>query len=148
MYQTSNNSQLLRRVLRINAQLTIVWSLKHHSTQLILIFNRENHQNSESPDGPRRGLDVIAFEIGSNHMQRLEDKRDTFYYTKPNFKKWVDDSTLRLLTEYYSQFLKSNMNIRMTSLLKLTVAHSTRHSFRPKTNYHPFEKFWGVFSVK
>ena len=86
--------------------------------------------------------------IGSNHMQRLEDKRDTFYYTKPNFKKWVDDSTLRLLTEYYSQFLKSNMNIRMTSLLKLTVAHSTRHSFRPKTNYHPFEKFWGVFSVE
>ena len=36
-----------------------------------------------------------ASEIGSNHMQRLEDKRDTFYYTKPNFKKWVDDSTLR-----------------------------------------------------
>ena len=50
-------------------------------------------------------------EIGSNHMQRFEDKRDTFYYTKPNFKKWVDDSTLRLLTDYYSQFLKSNMNI-------------------------------------
>ena len=44
-------------------------------------------------------------------MQRLEEKRDTFYYTKPNFKKWVDDSTLRLLTDYYSQFLKSNINI-------------------------------------
>ena len=89
-----------------------------------------------------------ASQIGSNHMQRLEDKRDILYYTKPNFKKWVDDSTLRLLTEYYSQFLKSNMNIRMTSLLKLTVAHSTRHSFRPQTNSHPFEKLGGggVFS--
>ena len=36
-----------------------------------------------------------ASEIGSNHMQRFEDKRDTLYYTEPNFKKWVDDSTLR-----------------------------------------------------
>ena len=60
MYQTSDNSQLLRRVLWINAQLTIVWSLKHHSTQPILIFNRENPQNSESPNGPKRGLDFIA----------------------------------------------------------------------------------------
>ena len=60
IYQTSDDSQLLRRVLWINAQLTIVWSLKHHSTQPILIFNRENPQNSESPNGPRRGLDFIA----------------------------------------------------------------------------------------
>ena len=74
-------------------------------------------------------------------MQRLEDKRDTFYYTKPNFKKWVDDSTLRLLTEYYSQFLISNMNISMTSLLMRTVAHSTRPSFRPKINNQPTKKF-------
>ena len=83
-------------------------------------------------------------EIGSNHMQRLEDKRDILYYTKPNFKKWVDDSTLRLLTDYYSQFLKSNMDISMTSLLTHTVAHSTRHSFRPKTNYQPLKKFLGL----
>jgi hypothetical protein len=52
-----------------------------------------------------------ASEIGSNHMQRLEDKRDTFYYTKPTFKKWVDDSILRLLTDYYGQFLIHNMYI-------------------------------------
>ena len=56
IYQTSDNSQLLR----INAQLTIGWSLKHHSTQPIIIFNRENPQNSESPHGPRRWLDFIA----------------------------------------------------------------------------------------
>jgi hypothetical protein len=37
--------------------------LKHHSTQPILIFNRENPQNSESPNGPRRGLDFIALVI-------------------------------------------------------------------------------------
>ena len=88
-----------------------------------------------------------ASEIGSNHMQRFEDKRDTLYYTEPNFKKWVDDSTLRLLTDYFSQFLKSNMNISMTSLLMHTVAHSTRPSFRPKTNNQPLKKFLGlVFS--
>ena len=60
MFQTSDRSQLLRRVLWINAQLTIVWSLKHKITQPIYIFNRENSQNSESPNGPRRGLDFIA----------------------------------------------------------------------------------------
>ena len=31
-----------------------------YNTQPILIFNRENLQNSESPNGPRRGLDFIA----------------------------------------------------------------------------------------
>ena len=60
MFQTSDNSQLLRRVLWINAELTIVSSLKHKNTQPIYIFNRENSQNSESPNGPRRGLDFIA----------------------------------------------------------------------------------------
>ena len=64
MYQASYNSQLLRRVPWTNAQLTIVWSLKHHSTQTILIFSRENSQNSESQNGPRRGLDFIAAVAG------------------------------------------------------------------------------------
>ena len=40
MFQTSNNSQLLRRVLWINAELTTVWSLKHKNTQSLYIFNR------------------------------------------------------------------------------------------------------------
>ena len=39
---------------------TIVSSLKYKNTQPISIFNRENPQNSESPNGPRRGLDFIA----------------------------------------------------------------------------------------
>ena len=64
MYQTSDNSQLLRRILWINTQLTIFWSLKHHSTQPIYIFNRENPQNSESPNCPRWGLDFIALPVG------------------------------------------------------------------------------------
>ena len=34
--------------------------LKHKISQPIYIFNRENSQNSESPNGPRRGLDFIA----------------------------------------------------------------------------------------
>ena len=41
-------------------QLTIIWSLKHHSTQPIHIFNRENPKNSESPKDQRRKLDFIA----------------------------------------------------------------------------------------
>ena len=60
MFQTSDNSQLLRRVLSINVELTIVSSLKHKSTQPIYVFSRENPQNSESQNGPRRGLYLIA----------------------------------------------------------------------------------------
>ena len=50
-------------MIRHEAQLTIVSSLKHHSTQSIYIFNRENPQNSESPNGSRRGLDFIALPL-------------------------------------------------------------------------------------
>ena len=60
MFQTWDNNQLLRRVLWINAELTIVWSLKHKNTQPSYIFNRENPQNFEPQNGPRRGLDFIA----------------------------------------------------------------------------------------
>ena len=60
MFQTWDKSQLLRRVLWINAQLTNVWHLKHKISQPIYIFNRENSQNPESPSGTRRGLDFIA----------------------------------------------------------------------------------------
>ena len=63
MFQTSDNSQLLRRVLWINAELTIVWSLKHKNTQPSYIFNRENPQNSEPQNGPRRRLDFIALDV-------------------------------------------------------------------------------------
>ena len=38
--------------------------MKHHSTQPIYIFKRNNPQNSESPNGPRRGLDFIALNSG------------------------------------------------------------------------------------
>ena len=38
--QTSDNSQLLRGVLWISAELTIVSSLKHKNTQPLYIFNR------------------------------------------------------------------------------------------------------------
>ena len=34
--------------------------MKHKNTQPIYIFNRENPQNSEPQNGPRRGLDFIA----------------------------------------------------------------------------------------
>ena len=40
MLQTWDNTQLLRRVLWISAELTIVSSLKHKNTQPLYIFNR------------------------------------------------------------------------------------------------------------
>ena len=40
MFQTWDNSQLLRRVLWISAELTIVSSLKHKKTQPLYIFKR------------------------------------------------------------------------------------------------------------
>ena len=69
MFQTSDNSQLLRRVLCINADLTIVSSLKHKNTQPLYIFNRENPQNSEPQNSPRRGLDFIALLGGATNRE-------------------------------------------------------------------------------
>ena len=43
----------------MNAELTIVSCLKHKNTLPIHIFNRENPQNPEPQNGPRRGLDFI-----------------------------------------------------------------------------------------
>ena len=57
MFQTYTEKS---SVLWINAELTIVSSLKHRNTQPIYIFNRENPQDSEPQNGPRRGLDFIA----------------------------------------------------------------------------------------
>ena len=37
-----------------------IWTLLHHNTQPVLIFNRENLQNFRSQNDPRRGLDFIA----------------------------------------------------------------------------------------
>jgi hypothetical protein len=47
--------------------------LKHKNTQHLYIFNRENSQNSEPQNGPRRGLDFIAL--------------DTFEYKTLTLKK-------------------------------------------------------------
>ena len=52
----------------INAELTIVSSLKHKNTQPIYIFKRENPQNSEPQNGPRRGLDYIALAIYTTQL--------------------------------------------------------------------------------
>ena len=68
MHQTSENSQLLRRVLWINAELTIVWSLKHKNTQPSSIFHREMSQNSEPQNDPRRGLDFIVLNCTSRSL--------------------------------------------------------------------------------
>ena len=60
--ESFGSSIVSRNLNQSNVMLTIVWSLnlKHHSTQRIYNFNRENPQNSESQNGPRRGIDFIA----------------------------------------------------------------------------------------
>ena len=71
MFQTWDNSQLLRRVLWISAELNIVSSLKHKNTQPLYIFKRENPQNSESQNGPRKGLDFIALYLVESRLLLL-----------------------------------------------------------------------------
>ena len=63
MFKAWDSSQLLRIVLWISAELTIVSSLKHKNTQRSYIFNRKNPQNSEQQNGPWRGLDFIALQL-------------------------------------------------------------------------------------
>ena len=75
MFQTWDKSQLLRRVLWINAQLTNVWHLKHKISQPIYIFNREHFQNSESPNGPGRGLDFIALLKCKSYQQKKTTRK-------------------------------------------------------------------------
>ena len=70
MFETWDNSQLLRRVLWISAELTIVSSLKHKNMQPLYIFNKKNPQNSEPQNGPRRGLDFIALSYVNAPLQK------------------------------------------------------------------------------
>ena len=88
MFQTSDKSQLLKRVLWINAEPTIVLNLKHKISQPIYIFNRENSQNSESPNGPRRGLDFIAFTETTTEENNETDDSDNDLLLRIIFKKW------------------------------------------------------------
>ena len=62
IFQTWDNSQLLRRVLWISAELTIVSSLKHTNTQPLYIFNRVSVLHL---DRPKEGTWLHSF--GSNH---------------------------------------------------------------------------------
>ena len=60
MFQTWDNNQLCTDSQCSSQLLTIVSSFKHKNTQPLYIFNRENPQNSEPHNVPRRGLDFIA----------------------------------------------------------------------------------------
>ena len=77
-FQTWDNSQLLRRVLWIRAELTIVSSLKHKNTQPLYIFKRENPQNSEPQNGPRSGLDYIALHLFTVTFGFPNSKKNSF----------------------------------------------------------------------
>ena len=75
-----------KSILWINAELTCVWSLKHKNTQPIYIFNRENTQNSEPQNGPRRGTWFHSFafcamkiRIWNNYLSKL------FPYSKEKY---------------------------------------------------------------
>ena len=65
MFQTSDNSQLCIDLQYSSQQLTIVWSLIHHSSQLNLIFSRVKVLHLD-----RLWLDYIALkkQINKNHL--------------------------------------------------------------------------------
>ena len=76
-----SNFRLLRRVLWINAELTIVSSLKHKNTQAIYIFNRDNPKNSEPQYGFKEGTWFHSFgccypdrALGNHHQSSQECK--------------------------------------------------------------------------
>ena len=76
MFQTWDNSQLLRRVLWISAELTIVSSLKHKNKQTLYVFNRVGvlhldrlkegtWRHSFAHTGIFGSFDFLQFEISS-----------------------------------------------------------------------------------
>jgi hypothetical protein len=52
--------------------------LKHKNSQPLYIFNRENPQNSEPQNGPRRGLDFIALVTRLCHAWDLLGRDDGY----------------------------------------------------------------------
>ena len=54
------SSSTTKILLKISATFQSYVCLKHKNTQPLYIFNKENPQNSEPQNGPRRGLDFIA----------------------------------------------------------------------------------------
>ena len=60
MLQNSDNSQSCIDLQYSSQQLTIGATFKYKNTQPLYIFNKENPQNSEPQNGPRKGLDFIA----------------------------------------------------------------------------------------
>ena len=73
MFQTCSNSLLCTDLQYSSQQLTIGASLKHKNTQHLYIFNRENPQDSEPQNGPRRGLDFIALNDLTLNLQDISE---------------------------------------------------------------------------
>jgi hypothetical protein len=93
----------------INAELTIVWSLKHKNTQPSYIFNRKNPQNSETQNGPRRGLDFIALVRGFS-WPRITSR--LLEYNSVESTLTIFGQTIVLS----AQFLICNLNIKLALL--------------------------------
>ena len=85
MFQTSENSQLLRRVLWINAELTIVWSLKHQNTQPIYIFNRVSVLHL---DRLKEGTWLHSFECRYPNCSYSNVLKHAFYTCSEYFSIW------------------------------------------------------------
>jgi hypothetical protein len=118
MFQTSDNSQLLRRVLWINAELTTVSSLKHKNTQPIYIFNRENPQNSEPQNGPRRGLDFIALDSSAKNTPNAPQIFGPICLLKPKTLGFLKKSSLWV----FVVGVIGHYPLRVTSLEQLSLA--------------------------
>ena len=69
----------------------------------------------------------------------------TYFVSKKNLTYYnfgLQPRTCKVLLDHCTKLFEHvQWKVRMTSFLMHTVAHSTRHSSRPKTNNQPLKKF-------
>ena len=99
--------------------------MKHKSTQPLYIFNRENPQNSEQQNGPRRGLDFIALYKYAIQIQisKQKDRDWAIFPPKVGFDK----------IGFIFLFLKRNLHNAQVIMpafhkLKRIILHNSPHA--------------------
>ena len=107
MFQTSDKSQLLRRVLWISAELTIVSSLKHKNTQHLYIFNRVRVIH----------LDRLKEGTWLHSFEQVQYKQMYVLRVSPDHSIHVE--TARLSRPMNSQFSKANFMFVLPSSVPL-----------------------------
>ena len=102
MFQTWDNSQLLRRVLWISAELTIVSSLKHKNTQPLYIFNRVRVLHL---DRLKEGTWLHSFEyVSVIYWASLENRSIIVGIVLCRMYIWMRVGCVNFLSKYLSLF--------------------------------------------